>query len=261
VSSKIRNSPSTSQTPGSGDPMLPPPPDPAVSYDSPDYNPKHGRTHSASSSASVFEPGVDPPETEPLNKSVAASIGSNKTTPSVYDNDYNPGQGCPSAKGFYHGSTNWLAISIYILSVFSTAFSAAFLIIALRAPRWGHAIRSTGGVSPSTANVLTQLFAKLTELAFVACFVTFLGQVLSRRAISKAARGVTLAEMTMRNWIMQPGTIVTHYETVQFAALTFLGVLSLTVAIMAMLYTTAAQALGKFWNIWSKYSLTLTMYQ
>lgn len=243
--------------------MISPPPDTAVPYDSPDYNSKRGHTRSGSSLAYIFEPDI---ETEPLKKSAAASIQSGKTTPSVYDNDYRPSQGCPSAKGFYQGSSNWLAISIYTLSIFSTVFSAAFLIIALRAPRWGHAIRSTGGMSPSTANVLTQLFAKLTELAFVACFVTFLGQVLSRRAISKVTKGVTLAEMNMRSWIMQPGTVVTHYETVRFAALTFLGALSLTAAIMAMLYTTAAQALGKldafsFWSCWPNYSFTLTLYQ
>lgn len=244
VGSRIRDSPPISLTPGSGNPMISPPPDPVTPYDSPDYNPKRGHARSASSLASIYEPDFEHPETEPLNKSAAASIRSDKTTPLVYDKVYNPGQGCPSAKSFYQGSTNWLAISIYSLSVFSTAFSALFLIIALRAPRWGHAIRSTGGMTPSTANVLTQLFAKLTELAFVACFVTFLGQVLSRRAISKATRGVTLAEMNMRSWIMQPGTILTHYHTVRFAALTFLGALSLTVAVMAMLYTTAAQALG-----------------
>lgn len=37
--------------------------------------------------------------------------------------------------------------------------------------------------------------------------------------------------------------MITHYETVQFAALSILGVLSLIVAILAMLYTVAAFAL------------------
>jgi hypothetical protein len=50
----------------------------------------------------------------------------------------------------------------------------------------------------------------------------------------------------MRNWIMQPGSLITHYETVRFAALTFLGVIALTVTILATLYSTAASALGKF---------------
>ncbi|KAK3076724.1 hypothetical protein LTS18_012230, partial [Coniosporium uncinatum] len=49
--------------------------------------------------------------------------------------------------------------------------------------------------------------------------------------------------MSMRSWIMQPGTMITHYESVKYAALTVLGAASLTVAVMAMLYTTAADAL------------------
>jgi hypothetical protein len=104
-------------------------------------------------------------------------------------------------------------------------------------------------MTASTANVLTQLFAKLIELSFVTTFVTFLGQVLSRRAFSRDSRGITLAEMTMRNWIMQPGSMITHYESVRFAALTFLGAVSLTVALLAMLYSTAASAMGKFSKI------------
>lgn len=50
----------------------------------------------------------------------------------------------------------------------------------------------------------------------------------------------------MRNWVMQPGSVITHYEAVRFAALTLLGMFSLTAALMAMLYTTAASALGMF---------------
>lgn len=40
--------------------------------------------------------------------------------------------------------------------------------------------------------------------------------------------------------------MITHYETVRYAALTFLGAISLTVAIFATLYSTAASALGMF---------------
>lgn len=81
-------------------------------------------------------------------------------------------------------------------------FSGIFLGIALRAPRYGRSIQSRGSLTASTANVLTQLFAKLIELSFVTSFITFLGQVLSRRAFSRVSRGVTLSEMSMRNWIM-----------------------------------------------------------
>jgi hypothetical protein len=158
--------------------------------------------------------------------------------------DFHPDK-CPTARDITHGRANWLALSHLILAIFSTVFSCVYLVIALRAPRWGSSIRTNGPLSPSGANILTQLFAKLIEMSFVAVFVTFLGQVISRRAISRDSRGITLAELSMRNWIMQPGTIMTHYATVRFAALTFLGVISLTVAILAMLYTTAASALGR----------------
>jgi hypothetical protein len=133
-----------------------------------------------------------------------------------------------------------------MLAIFSTVFSCIYLVIGLRAPRWGKSIRTDGRLTPSGANILTQLFAKLIEMSFVAVFVAFLGQVISRRAISRDSRGITLAELGMRNWIMQPGSLITHYETVRFAALTFLGVIALTVTILATLYSTAASALGKF---------------
>ncbi|KAF2433105.1 hypothetical protein EJ08DRAFT_584201 [Tothia fuscella] len=194
-------------------------------------------TRSATSLPSVYS------DTERLNKHKsyvgAASI---RSTKSAYETQFQS-DSCPSRENFYHGRFNWLAVSILCLAIFSTVFSGIFLGIAIKAPRWGRTIHTGGSMSPSTANVLVQIFAKMIELSFVTVFVTFLGQVLSRRAFSRESRGVTLAEMTMRNWIMQPGSMITHYETVQFAALTFLGMLSLTVAVFAMLYSTAASAL------------------
>lgn len=56
---------------------------------------------------------------------------------------------------------------------------------------------------------------------------------------------MTLAEMSMRSWIMQPGTMLTHWETVRYAAVSFLGLVSLLAAVMAMLYTSASDALGE----------------
>jgi len=252
VGAKASTSSVGSPTPGSSQPLMSPLPDiitpydPNAPYDAPDPNRKHSLKPSVSSfHSSVPDNDFGGSDTVPLNKQPAVSIRSTKTARSAYDNDYNPSNGCPSSKEFYQSGLHWLSVCVYALSIFSTVGSGIFLIIALIAPRWGHAIRSTGGLSPGTANVLVQLFAKLTELAFVACFVTFLGQVLSRRAVSQARNGVMLAEMNMRSWIMQPGTLLTHYQTLRFAALTFLGALSLTAAIVAMLYTTAAQALGR----------------
>lgn len=47
----------------------------------------------------------------------------------------------------------------------------------------------------------------------------------------------------MRAWILQPGTIFTHFEGVKYAIVTVLGVLAMTAAVVAVLYTTASDAL------------------
>ena len=106
-------------------------------------------------------------------------------------------------------------------------------------------ITENGALSPSTVSLLCAAIAKTIELSFVTVFITFLGQVLSLRAFKKSSRGVTIAEMQMRAWIMQPGTMITHVATLRYAALTFLGMIALTAALMATLYTTASDALGK----------------
>lgn len=51
----------------------------------------------------------------------------------------------------------------------------------------------------------------------------------------------------MRSWVMQPGTMITHCESVKYAGTTFLGAIALIAALMAMLYTTASDALGKLY--------------
>lgn len=52
----------------------------------------------------------------------------------------------------------------------------------------------------------------------------------------------------MRSWVMQPGTLVTHWENVRYSALTVVGMTALTTAWMAMLYTTAAETLGEYYQ-------------
>lgn len=105
---------------------------------------------------------------------------------------------------------------------------------------WNHQHRQ---LPPPTASLVSAAVAKTIELSFVTVFVTFLGQVLSRRALVKSSKGITIAEMSFRSWIMQPGTLITHWATVRYAALTFLGLTSLLCAVTAMFYTTASDAL------------------
>lgn len=140
----------------------------------------------------------------------------------------------------------WLSMTVIMLAIYSTAGSALWLGVAVAKPRWGRKITVTGGsLTPASASLTCAALAKTIELSFVTVFVAFLGQVLSRRAFAKRSRGVTIAEMTMRSWVMQPGTLLTHCQTVRYAGLTILGALTLIAALTAMLYTTASDALGK----------------
>ena len=103
-----------------------------------------------------------------------------------------------------NGRSSWLAISILVLAIYSTLFSGIWLIIAMMKLSYGHTV-SRRGVPFATASILYTAFAKSIELSFVTVFVAFIGQVLSKRALLQT-RGVTMADMTMRSWVMQPGS-------------------------------------------------------
>ncbi|KAH0541232.1 hypothetical protein FGG08_004288 [Glutinoglossum americanum] len=156
-----------------------------------------------------------------------------------------PDPPCKSKRNIAESRCNWLSVVVFILAVYSTIFSGIFFLIAVLRPRYGRKVQTGpgGGMSPNTATLLSALFAKTIELSFVTVFVVFLGQVLSRKAFQKGGRGITIAEMSMRSWIMQPGSMFVHWESVRYAALTFLGIISLTAALIATFYTTASEAL------------------
>lgn len=121
--------------------------------------------------------------------------------------------------------------------------SGIWLVTAIIQPRWGHGISSKHGLVPSTATTVAALLAKTIEMSFVTVFVSCLGQVLTRRAFIRKAQGMTLAEMTMRNWVIQPGSLITHFETLPSSSMTILGMLSLTATFAAAFYTTASDAM------------------
>ena len=85
------------------------------------------------------------------------------------------GFGCPTQKDILDPKMTWLSITIILLAIYSTVFSAIYLIIAMWRPRWGQRIGTNGHISLSTASLLSALFAKTIELSFVTVFVTFLG--------------------------------------------------------------------------------------
>ncbi|GAB7359653.1 hypothetical protein MBLNU230_g6832t1 [Neophaeotheca triangularis] len=160
-------------------------------------------------------------------------------------NEFAAAEACRSAPSVKQGKASWLALALLALSIYSTVFSGIFLVIAFHGPRYGKWISTSGAMNYATASVLVALFAKTIELSFVTAVVAFLGQVLARRAASRktGAAGVTLAEMSMRTWIMQPGSLFTNFESVRYAGLSLLGLIALSSTLTAMLYTTASNAL------------------
>ncbi|KAI9933750.1 hypothetical protein ASPWEDRAFT_168024 [Aspergillus wentii DTO 134E9] len=150
---------------------------------------------------------------------------------------------CPTQSNIFHRRFSWVPITILVLAIYATIFAGIYLVIALLKPRWGKHVGGDGGLAPSTANLLSALFAKTIELSYVTVCVAFLGQVLSRRALTQGSQGITISDMSMRAWIMQPGSLIVHWETLRYSGLTFLGAITLTATLVAMLYTTAAEAL------------------
>ncbi|EMC94089.1 hypothetical protein BAUCODRAFT_74704 [Baudoinia panamericana UAMH 10762] len=133
-------------------------------------------------------------------------------------------------------------ITFLLTSVFSTFFSGLFLVVSIRKPRYGKMISSDGSLTASSAALLTTALAKLTEASFATVFVAFLGQIFAHRAY-KHVHGVTLAELSLRSWIVLPGKIFMESEIARFAGFSFLGVGSLLAALCVVLYTQAATAL------------------
>lgn len=71
-------------------------------------------------------------------------------------------------------------------------------------------------------------------------FVTLLGQILTRRSLKT---GFSIAELAMRIWIIQPGSLITHWQNVKSVGNTIIGIASLTAALVILLFTTASSAL------------------
>jgi hypothetical protein len=192
----------------------------------------------SSTSVNEYETYIHASDTDNLRGAAAPSIKS------AYENDFRPIHECPTTRDFYHSRFTWLNLSVIVICLFSVVFSGLFLGLAIRAPHYGRRITSQGPFTPADAILLTTVLAKLIELSFVTAFVAFLGQVLSRRAFMKEhGRGVTLSELSMWRWVVQPGTLITHWETAKYAGLSILGMASLLSAILATLYSSAAAAL------------------
>ena len=154
--------------------------------------------------------------------------------------------GCPTAGDLLKSQWTWFMTMIVVLTIYSTVFSGIFLGLAIAQPRWGHRIGTHGALSYDTATLLSALFSKTVELSFVTTVVATLGQILSKRAFKRASKmnkGISIAEMNMRLWIMQPGTLITHWVGARYAVATLLGITALVATLASTFYTTACESL------------------
>ncbi|KAM3452057.1 hypothetical protein MY3296_004794 [Beauveria thailandica] len=152
------------------------------------------------------------------------------------------------------GKCLYLFQSDYCSYVFSSRWSrallvkkrhsiASFIFDDMALPRWGRKISSNAAMKPSIATMTAAFGAKIIELSFVTVFITCLGQCLTRRAIARGSQGITLAEMSMREWVNEPGTLLTNPRSIKHSGFTLLGLLSLFAALVAAFYTTASDAM------------------
>jgi hypothetical protein len=230
-------------TPGSAKPLISPPSTAGLSgttqYDSPftGFDTRYKSTHNLAKQSHTSLQSMHQPSIYANSEAGLLSVRSR------YDS-FAPEHHCQSVTHIKGKRLSWLSLTILVLAVYSTVMAAIFFAIAAKGPRYGRNIRTGGRITISGATVLTTFFAKTIELSFVTVIVALLGQALARRAHDKKAEsGITLAELGMRSWILQPGTLITHWEGVRYAGVTVLGGLSLLSAILAMLYVTAANAL------------------
>jgi hypothetical protein len=98
------------------------------------------------------------------------------------------------------GQRNAGSIGLFIASLVSTVLSGLFLVIAIVRPRYGYIISNRGSFSASSAALMTAFLAKIIELTFVMTFLSFLGQIVSRRAFRRS--GINVANFAMRSWIL-----------------------------------------------------------
>ncbi|RAK72311.1 uncharacterized protein BO72DRAFT_389887 [Aspergillus fijiensis CBS 313.89] len=150
---------------------------------------------------------------------------------------------CPSREPVIERCCSWFFATLIVLSTYTTLLSGLFLIIACLKPYYGNLIGDTGGLAPSSATLLSAFFAKTIELSYVTVSVAFVGQLLSRRALRRGSRGISISDMSLRMWITQPGSLFMQWETLRYSGGTLLGIIALIATLVSMLYTTAAEAL------------------
>lgn len=153
---------------------------------------------------------------------------------------------CSTAKDIHKPCSHWLPVVLLIVSIYSTVTSGVWLALAVKKQGWGNLIKTHGKFPPSTASFVFPLVAKTIEISFATIFMAVLGQWLSRKALNPDSRdGVSITDMSMRLWVVQPSSIFTTIGGFRYWVLSRLGIPTVVAALLAMLYTTASNVLGK----------------
>lgn len=177
------------------------------------------------------------------------------------------------AKNRRTAKIDFVSFGLVAVALYGTALSGLFLVIAIVEPQYGHRVTEHGALSPSAASLLTAFLAKTIEISFATVYLVFLGQHVSRRA---TARGINLGTISMRSWILlvhselrkpltlwsnihtsQPGKLISEWQTVRLVGFGYLGLSTIFATVLILLYTTAANTLGRLMFPWK---LTLTLY-
>jgi hypothetical protein len=135
----------------------------------------------------------------------------------------------------------WKSICNLLLATYAAVGAAISLAIAVLKPSYGTWISPNGGrLTPATSDMLFSLFAKSIEIASSGVYVHFLGQFLTRRSLQ---RGISITDMTLREWLSQPAEIIFHWGNIKYAGTTILGSTSFLAAAAVYFFTTASNSL------------------
>jgi hypothetical protein len=99
--------------------------------------------------------------------------------------------------------------------------------------------------TPTLGKILANILAEIHKLAFGSICCLFIGQILTHRASSQA--GVSLSNLSLRNWISDPPSIITDAEITKnnlSGGLNVLAVFAIIAAITTLLFSTATSALS-----------------
>lgn len=136
------------------------------------------------------------------------------------------------------------------LSIYTTAFSGLWLTLAIKRQPWGKIIGTRGIITQPNVSFFFPLVAKSIEVSFATVFVAFLGQSLSQKASRRRqSEGISIAEMSMRTWVVQPASLIMGCLSLGHTILSRLSIATLGAALLAMLYTTASDVLGKVFSL------------